>query len=142
MSARELYQEIILDHAQSPHHSGRLDAPCCQVHRDNVTCGDAIDLFARIEDGRIAAVAYESAGCAISTASASMMSDAISGLTMDEAAALLAAFRAFMTQGTVLPEALEALEALDGVRKFPARVKCALLAWGALEDVLAGKCGS
>jgi nitrogen fixation NifU-like protein len=71
-----------------------------------------------------------------------MMSDAISGLTMDEAAALLAAFRAFMTQGTVLPEALEALEALDGVRKFPARVKCALLAWGALEDVLAGKCGS
>jgi nitrogen fixation NifU-like protein len=110
---------------------------CCQAHRDNPTCGDEIDLYADIQDGVIVALRYETAGCAISTASASMMTDALTGVSTDEAARLLANFRAFITNTAELDPVLEELEALEGVRHLPARVKCALLAWWALEDVLA-----
>ncbi|MDX2139493.1 MAG: SUF system NifU family Fe-S cluster assembly protein [Chloroflexota bacterium] len=137
MSAHDLYREVILAHAQAPHNTGALPDACCKTHRDNPTCGDAIDLHADIHDGVIVDIRYESAGCAISTASASMMTDAVKGISSVEAAQLLANFRAFITTGDALDPALEELEALEGVRQLPARVKCALLAWRALEDVLA-----
>jgi nitrogen fixation NifU-like protein len=137
--SHDLYRELILAHAQSPSNHGKLpDAPCIS-HQDNPTCGDEIDLYADIRDGVIVAVRFESRGCAISTASASMMTEAVKGCTVDEAARLLASFRAFITAGDLLDPALEELEALEGVRRLPARVKCAMLGWRALEDVIA--CG-
>jgi nitrogen fixation NifU-like protein len=138
MSAHDLYREVILAHAQAPHNTGALPDACCKAHRDNPTCGDEIDLYADIHDGVIVDIGYEAAGCAISTAAASMMTDAVKGVTTDEAARLLANFRAFIMTGDALDPALEELETLEGVRQLPARVKCALLAWRALEDVLAG----
>jgi nitrogen fixation NifU-like protein len=131
-----MYREVILAHAQDPLHSGKLpDATDC-VHRENTSCGDAIDLCAIVKDGLLVDLRYESAGCAISTASASMMTDALIGRTKDEATALLANFRAFLIEHGDLEGTLEELDALEGVRQFPARVKCALLAWQALEEIL------
>lgn len=136
MSVRDMYREVILAHAQDPLHSGALPNATHCVHRENTSCGDAIDLCAIIEDGVLVDLRYESAGCAISTASASMMTDALIGKTKDEAAALLANFRAFLIEHSALDAALEELDALEGVRQFPARVKCALLAWQALEEIV------
>jgi len=136
MSVRDMYREVILAHAQDPLHSGKLpDATDC-VHRENTSCGDAIDLCAIVREGVLVDLRYESAGCAISTASASMMTDALIGRTKDEATALLANFRAFLIEHGDLEGTLEELDALEGVRQFPARVKCALLAWQALEEIL------
>jgi nitrogen fixation NifU-like protein len=136
MSAHDLYREIILAHARDPHNAGALPDACCKAHLENITCGDEIDLHADIRDGVIRAIRFHAEGCAITTASASMMTDAVSGRTTDEAARLLGSFRAFITDGTPLDPALDELEAFEGVRQLPARVKCALLAWNALEMVL------
>lgn len=136
MSVRDMYREVILAHAQDPLHSGKLaDATDC-VHRENTSCGDAIDLCAIVKDDILVDLRYESAGCAISTASASMMTDALIGMTKTDAAAMLANFRAFLIEHGELDPKLEELDALEGVRQFPARVKCALLAWQALEEIL------
>lgn len=137
--SHDLYREVILAHAQSPYNHGTLPDATCHSHQDNPTCGDEIDLYAEVGDGRIVDVRFESQGCAISTASASMMTEAIKGRTVEDAARLLASFRAFITAGDLLDPTLEELEALEGVRRLPARVKCAMLAWRALEEVIA--CG-
>jgi nitrogen fixation NifU-like protein len=136
VSAHDLYREIILAHARDPHNAGTLPDACCQAHLDNITCGDEIDLYADIRDGVIVALRFQAQGCAITTASASMMTDAVIGQTTAEAARLLESFRAFFTDAAPLDPALEELEAFEGVRQLPARVKCALLAWNALESVL------
>ncbi len=133
----ELYREIILDHYTHPRNRGRLDAADIVVEGANPSCGDEISLYARVEDGVIREIRFEGRGCSISQASASMMTERVCGKTLEETKALIEAFRGMM-QGKPADEAvLGDLMALQGVRRFPVRVKCATLAWVALLQGLA-----
>ncbi len=136
MSLDSLYQETILDHCKNPRNYGALSGTGVAIHQENPSCGDQIDLQIVVADQHIQSIKFTSQGCAISKASASMMTEIVDGKTRDEAHASIAAFRAMITQGDALPDELGELEALEGVRKFPVRVKCAMLAWNALEKLL------
>jgi nitrogen fixation protein NifU and related proteins len=141
MNLGSLYQEVILDHAKHPHNYGELDPHDAAAHRLNPTCGDTVEIQLVLgEDNRISAIKFSGRGCAISQASASMMTDIMIGKTMDEAHAVLRDFQTKMTDldGDFAFEAqeMEELEALGGVRQFPNRIRCATLAWHALEDAL------
>lgn len=131
-----VYQELILRHYRSPAHRGEMDAPDAVVMMRNPTCGDDIVLQLRVRDGRIEDVRFKGQGCAISQASASMMSSLIAGKTFAEAEPLLARFRE-MIHGdaeAARDRALGDLRALSGVARLPRRVKCAMLPWDALEE--------
>ena len=133
----ELYREIILDHYRSPRNRGSLDQPSASSEGDNPLCGDELRLDLDIRDGRIFDVRFEGKGCSISQASASMMTEAIKGLSLEEVESLFEMFKGMMySAGEVDVEALGDLEALQGVRKFPVRVKCATLAWNTLQEAL------
>ena len=136
-----LYQDIILDHYRRPRHRGLLDAPDVEAEGFNPFCGDRVILTARLgDDGRIDSVGFAGEGCAISQASASMMTQLLKGRTMTEATGLGARFRDLMKGEELNAEEEEQmgdLAALEGVRKFPVRIKCALLAWSALQDAIA-----
>lgn len=141
MNLGSLYQEVILDHAKHPHNYGTLDPHDAAAHRLNPTCGDKVEIQLTLgADGRISAIKFSGRGCAISQASASMMTDIMLGKTLAEAHAVLRDFQAKMTDldGAFTFEAaeMEELEALGGVRQFPNRVRCATLAWHTLEDAL------
>lgn len=132
-----LYQEIILDHYKNPHHKGLRDPFESEVHHVNPTCGDEVTLRVHVADGVVADVSYDSVGCSISQASASVMTDLVIGKPVAEAMAVHEEFLALMQgKGTVEPdeEVLEDGIAFAGVAKFPARVKCALLSWMAWKD--------
>lgn len=131
-----LYQELILQHYRHPRNRGELDAPDAEVHMRNPTCGDEIVLQLRTEGARIEAVRFHGQGCSISQASASMMAQLLEGKTREEADALAARFTQMMhgSPEAAKDPALGDLRALAGVAKFPARVKCALLAWNALDE--------
>ena len=134
---QDLYQEVILDHNRSPRNFRRIEAPTHQAEGYNPLCGDRISLTLRLDGDRIADMAFEGAGCAISKASASLMTDRLMGSTVDEARALFERFHRMVT-GAVDQEAedLGKLTALAGVREFPVRVKCASLAWHTLKAAL------
>lgn len=137
MELDDLYQEIILDHYKHPRHHRAIPDAAAQVDEENPTCGDHIKLVARVQDGRISDVAVECQGCAICTASASMMAEKAVGETVPEVRALAAGFTALMRGGPDLPdEVLGDLVALRGVRQYPLRVKCATMPWHALESAL------
>lgn len=136
----DLYQEIILGHNKRPHHEGELDPCTCQAEGYNPLCGDKITVYVRQgDDGKIEAVNFTGEGCAISRASASIMTDQLRDLTPDEARAKVRELCDLLT-GPDEPDAdlftLGDLVALVGVRKFPARIKCATLAWHAFDDAL------
>lgn len=133
----DLYQELILDHYRRPHHRGTLAEPSISVEQNNPLCGDHLQITVRVQDGRIADIAHDGEGCSISQASASMMSDAVLGHTPDEALAVIEHFRRVMHR-EALPdeEQLGDAVALEGVNKYPVRIKCALLSWMALKDGL------
>jgi nitrogen fixation NifU-like protein len=133
----ELYREVILDHFRHPHHRGRVPDATADVEMYNPTCGDEVRVTLAIRDGRIVDVGFEGRGCSISMASASMMTDAVLGKTIDEARAVIADFKAMM-QGREPAADLGELRALQGVAKFPVRIKCATLAWNTLEKGLGG----
>jgi nitrogen fixation protein NifU and related proteins len=135
----ELYKEVILDHYKSPRNKRPLPGAELSCHRNNPLCGDEITIRAHLEDGRIAQIAFEGSGCSISQASASMLTEAVSGREVDEAERLVTGFRGMM-QGTVEPdeESFGDLVALRGVVKYPVRIKCAVLAWDVLQEALAG----
>jgi nitrogen fixation NifU-like protein len=136
---RELYQEVIVDHYRRPHNCGPLPEANREAQGANPLCGDRLTLRLRLADGLIQEARFEGQGCAISTASASLMTDAIKGKTPREAEALAAGFRALvMGDGAAAPASLGKLEVLAGVREFPVRVKCATLAWHTLQAALAG----
>ncbi len=137
MSLDALYQEIILEHYKNPRNFGKLDESRAKVHYENPSCGDQIDLQIVVsEDGTIEDIRFQGRGCAISQASASLMTEAVKGKSVEEARKLIAGFKHLMT-GESEPEVdLGDLEALSGVRKFPVRVKCAMLAWTALTSLL------
>lgn len=132
---RELYQEVILDHYKRPRHWGTLVNPSGDADGHNPLCGDQIHLSVRLTDGKIEDIAFEGAGCAICTASASMMTEAVLGKTADEALELFEGFHAVVT-GKNDHADLGALEVLAGVREHPVRIKCATLAWHTLRAAL------
>ena len=141
-----MYQEIILDHYRNPHHKGLRDAFGAEVHHVNPTCGDEVTLRVHLtdpqrgEDALVRDVSYESAGCSISQASASVMSDLVIGKSVGEALKVGEAFLELMqSKGEAEgdEDVLEDAVAFAGVSKFPARVKCALLSWMAFKDATA-----
>jgi nitrogen fixation NifU-like protein len=149
MDLRELYQDIILDHARRPRNFRALADPSHLAHGHNPLCGDKLTVFMKIEQDQITQVSFEGRGCAISTAFASLMSEILTGKSVAQAKALFAAFHARVTTGEVievasdLEDASERLEPLTGVRTYPARVKCATLAWHTVDAaVKAGVLGA
>ncbi|GLQ06974.1 Fe-S cluster assembly sulfur transfer protein SufU [Sneathiella chinensis] len=139
---RELYQEVILDHSKHPRNFGRPETVTCEAHGYNPLCGDTIDVFLTLnENGLIEKAAFEGKGCAISMASASMLTELVKGKTADEAHALFRSFHDLVTGATEelgADEEAEKLMVLAGVKAFPMRVKCATLSWHALEAALKG----
>jgi nitrogen fixation protein NifU and related proteins len=138
VSLEDLYQEIILDHYKSPRNrSAALEPHDVRVHHSNPLCGDELDLLLRVADGKVDAVAYDGDGCSISMASASAMSEAVTGRELADADDLTEAFR-LMMHGEGLKREDDLLDgvAFQGVAKFPVRVKCALLGWMALKDAI------
>lgn len=138
MAFDDLYQEIILDHANNPRNKENLDfIPDDQIH-ENPTCGDSIKLAVEFrEDGKLKKVRFDGDGCAISTASASMMTEIVEGKTREEVLEMVGKFIGIMrnkSEDTL--EDWDDLIALEGVIKYPLRVKCATLPWHALEDAL------
>jgi nitrogen fixation NifU-like protein len=139
---RDLYQEIILDHSRRPRHFETLDAPCCSADGHNPLCGDTLRVFLRTAGDRIVEASFQGAGCAISMASASMMTDAIRGATVAEVEAKQRAFHDLVTGKLDLEAAeptLGKLAVFAGVSRFPVRVKCATLAWHTLRAALDGR---
>ena len=137
----DLYQEIILDHNRRPRNFGRLEHPTHQAEGHNPLCGDEISVFIQVEDDRITDISFDGQGCAISKASASLMASRLKGKTLKEVRSLTADVRELLTGKGQTPPDLEKLgdlAALEGVRKYAVRVKCATLAWHALEAALAG----
>src|SRR5918993_305551 len=133
----DLYQEVILDHNRRPRNFHRLDEASHHAEGYNPLCGDRVTVFVKVDDDRISDVAFQGSGCAISKASASLMTDRLKGCTVREARDL---FERFHTMVTTPPdrevEDLGKLSALAGVREFPVRVKCASLAWHTLKAAL------
>lgn len=139
---RDLYQEVILDHNRRPRNWGAVEAPDRTVDGYNPLCGDKLRLTLRMDGDRIGELKFEGSGCAISKASASLMTDAVKGKSAAEARALADALQAVVTTPMDKPAddgALGKLAVLSGVREFPARVKCATLAWHTLRSALEGK---
>lgn len=126
----DLYQQLVLEHAKSPRNRGRLEGDdIYRAEGHNPLCGDKVRVDLAVENDRIGRVAFESEGCAISTASASLMTDLISGKTTDEARAVFEAFRSLVTGESRPGDTPESIEMLAGVSRFPMRIKCATLAW-------------
>lgn len=132
---RELYQEVILDHYRHPRNFGKVDREAHSVLGNNPLCGDRIEVHVLIRNGCIAAVSFEGAGCAISTASASMMTEAVKGKPIEEALAIANKFHDMITEG-VASDDLGSLEVFQGVREYPSRIKCATLGWHALRAAI------
>jgi len=139
MAFNDLYQEIILDHYRNPHNFGEIQRSCTVVEEDNPTCGDQIKLSLWVDENKtIQDIKFSGQGCAISIASASIMTETVKGKTTDEAKEIANTIITTM-RGEGDPDVLDEygdLIALKGVIQFPARVKCATLAWHALEDAL------
>jgi nitrogen fixation NifU-like protein len=134
----DLYQEIILDHYKKPRNAGRLEQPTCSAHGDNPLCGDKIAVMVKMKGDSLEDLRWTGAGCAISTASASLMSEAVKGKTKADIHALFERFHAMVT-GKGSSEGLDKLEVFSGVSEFPVRVKCASLAWHTLKAALEGQ---
>ena len=138
----DLYQQVLLDHSKRPRNFGTLDEGAVHVHGDNPSCGDEIDLHVRFGPAHeVEDIRFTGQGCAICIASASMMTMKLKGRRSAEAAELATAFHTLVTTGLPQPVgALGDLQLMEGVRKFPQRVKCAMLAWRAFEQSLGGDC--
>jgi nitrogen fixation NifU-like protein len=135
----DLYQEVILDHNRRPRNFGALDDADEKAHGHNPLCGDRLTVYLRLADGRIADIHFEGSGCAISKASASLMTEAVKGRSIEEALGIFDRFQSMVTtpiEMAVDIEGLGKLEALAGVREFPMRVKCATLAWHTLKSAI------
>lgn len=137
MDSRELYQQVILDHNRAPRNFRRLDHADREAQGHNPICGDSITLYLKMDGDVIEDIAFQGTGCAISKASTSLMTDSVKGKTAGEAEALFTRFRDMVTGiGDVDRKVLGKLAAFQGVRAFPARVKCASLSWHTLRAAL------
>jgi nitrogen fixation protein NifU and related proteins len=138
VSLDDLYKEVILDHYQHPRNRGSLAEPTIATRGHNPLCGDEVELALLIDSDRVSDIAFGGRGCSISQASASMMTENVKGHTLEEAEELGGAFKGVMS-GAGSTEALgeaEELAALQGVKRYPVRVKCALLPWTALQEAI------
>lgn len=137
----DLYREIILDHYRTPRNRGELPPPAAHAVGHNPLCGDEIEVYLDVRDGVVSDIKVGGQGCSISQSSASMMSQAVKGKPVDEVRALVHRFKSMMSIEELDESAPEVklgdLEALQGVVKFPVRIKCAVLAWNTLTDALA-----
>ena len=136
---RDLYQEIILEHSRKPKNSGPLDNPTGEAQGNNPLCGDRITVYINLDGDRIADARFVARGCAISVASASMMTEIMKGMTVEEAGSAFERFHGYLT-AKESPELAEddELAALMGVREFPTRIKCATLPWQTFRAALGG----
>jgi nitrogen fixation protein NifU and related proteins len=138
----DLYREIILDHYRSPRNRGELPPPASHAVGHNPLCGDEIDVYLQVDDGVVSDIKVGGQGCSISQSSASMMSQAVKGKSVDDVKALVKKFKGLMSVDEVDGDEhvadvpLGDLEALQGVVKFPVRIKCATLAWNTLTEAL------
>jgi len=132
----DLYRDIIIDHYRHPRHKGHLASPDATHEGLNPLCGDEVTVEVKVEGDRLADIAYSGSGCSISQSSASMMTEAVEGKSIEETRKLIGDFTAMMRGGEIDSEELGDLEALSGVRQFPVRIKCATLAWHTLDEAL------
>ena len=139
---RELYQEVILDHSRHPRHFGKLDHATHSGEGYNPLCGDRVNIYLNVgTDGRVKDIAFEGKGCAISQASASLMTDMLKGRTVAEAEELMDGFLHLVKgedAGALPEDDRERLDVMAGVSAFPMRVKCATLAWHTMKSALEG----
>lgn len=146
---RELYQEVILDHSKNPRNFGHHEPSNREARGHNPLCGDQLTIWALVKDGRIEDVSFEGRGCAISVASASLMTDMLKGHTVEEAEEVFKRFHGVVTgeqeydaDAESDDSGLEKLRVLAGVRDYPMRVKCATLAWHTLKAALEDESGT
>ncbi len=132
----ELYREAIMLHAKNPRNFGELADADVVIEGRNTSCGDEITLYLKEEGGRLADVAFHGHGCAISQSSASMMTELVKGRSIEEVRDLIGKFKAMVVEGQPPAPELGDLRALEGTAKLHSRVKCATLAWNALEEAL------
>jgi nitrogen fixation NifU-like protein len=135
----ELYRETILDHYHNPRNQGVMEHPTVEVEGVNPLCGDELTLFLDIADGTIKEIRIKSRGCSINTASGSMMTELMNGVPIEKAEELVSTFKTMMLnkdEDISLPEDMEDLEALQGVKRYPVRIKCALLPWNTMLEGL------
>jgi nitrogen fixation NifU-like protein len=139
MELADLYRDVIVDHNRRPRNFGRLAGATHSAEGNNPLCGDKLYVFIEMQDDMVRDIRFEGSGCAISTASASMMSEAVKGRSRAEVAALFASVHGMLTRHDAAADpCLGKLAALAGVREFPMRVKCASLCWHTLNAALAG----
>lgn len=138
---RDLYQEVIFDHNRNPRNCYCMKGANRTAEGFNPLCGDRLTLYLKVEDDKIVEASFQGSGCAISTASASLMTEALKGKSLEEAERLFQAFHGRITRdtGAAAPVDLGKLEVLSGVSEFPTRVKCATLAWHTLNAALEDK---
>ena len=138
MDISGLYQEVILDHAKSPRNFGVLEQYTCTAEGNNPMCGDQLTVYVDIKDGVVSDVSYRARGCAISIASASIMSSIIKGKTMEEVHILFDKFHMLCTGQEIEDDDddIERMRVLSGVSKFPTRVKCATMSWHAMKEAI------
>ncbi|MGG1618915.1 Fe-S cluster assembly sulfur transfer protein SufU [Paenibacillus sp. NRS-1782] len=132
MQLDDLYRRVIMDHYKNPRNRGRFEDDAVTVDLNNPTCGDRISLQLKTKDGVVEDARFTGEGCSISMSSASMMTEAVKGKTIDQALDMANRFSSLMKGEAAEFDDYEELEALSGVNKFPARIKCATLAWNAL----------
>ncbi|MBX7058930.1 MAG: SUF system NifU family Fe-S cluster assembly protein [Leptospirales bacterium] len=142
--SEDLYKEVIIQHSQSPSHRGHLSHPSVVEEGLNRSCGDQVEVELFIEAGRIQEIRVNGRGCSISTASGSVMAEAVEGMELAQASKLIDQFKSMIVEGGAVefPEELEDLEAFKGVQRYPVRVKCATLSWNALEQALQRAAGN
>ena len=139
---RDLYQEVVIDHSKQPRNFRKVEGATRTAEGFNPLCGDQLTLYVKLENGVIEDIGFQGTGCAISKASASLMTAALKGKKQDEALALFKRVHVLLTDGPngeVKPEEVGKLAALSGVWEFPMRVKCATLAWHTLRSALEGE---
>ncbi len=135
----DLYQETIIDHSKRPRNKGALEHATHHAEGYNPLCGDRVTIELQLENGRITGVGFQGSGCAISTASASLMTEALRGKTPKEAEQSFEKFHAMLTEDKLPATDLGKLAVFSGVRQYPMRVKCATLAWHTLRAALQGE---
>jgi nitrogen fixation NifU-like protein len=135
-SLDELYREVILEHYKSPRNRGRLTDPDVATRGHNPLCGDEVEVSLDIKDGVVRDVRFQGRGCSISQASASMMTESVKGRSLEDTRELVDGIKSMMRGEPASELDLGDVDALQGVRKYPVRIKCALLAWTTLEEGL------
>ena len=133
---QDLYQEVVMDHNRRPRNFRKPEDTNRQAEGYNPLCGDQITLYLAVADDKIADVGFQAEGCAISKASASMMTESVKGLSLEDAEKVFKEFRSMITLEDFDPDVLGDAELLQGVSRYPARIKCAALSWHALNSLL------